>query len=53
MSAAAGRRMKFSVVCSQDTAAAEAVELWQTCEDAGPDMIGVVDLPTIFRELYV
>ncbi len=53
MNAAASGRMKFSVVCSQDMAVPDAVKLWQTCEDAGLDMIGVVDSPTVFRELYV
>jgi hypothetical protein len=35
----------------QDRPVPDAVKLWQTCEDAGLDMVGVVDSPTIFREL--
>ncbi len=45
--------MKFSLVCSQDMPVPDAVKMWQACENAGFDMIGIVDSPIIFRELYV
>ena len=45
--------MKFSIVCVQDQPVLQAVKDWQACERAGMAMVGVVDSPVVFRELYV
>ena len=44
---------KLSVIFAQGQQLAQAVELWQACEKAGLDMIGVADSPNLLREMYI
>ena len=44
---------KMSVIFAQGQQLNKAVELWQACEKAGLDMIGVADSPNLLREMYV
>ena len=44
---------KMSVIFAQGQQLTKAVELWQACETAGLDMIGVADSPNLLREMYI
>ena len=44
---------KMSVIFAQGQQLGKAVELWQACETAGLDMVGVADSPNLLREMYI